>query len=282
MTPERFEKVAARFERFAASWPRLYRWTLALVGAAGLGFVGFWLLLSAALLLAVVAGLVARPNFALIKIGIPVALLCWTLVKATWVRFDRPEGIPLSRADAPAAWAELDRLRKLGRLPRVHRLLVDDQLNAAMAQTPRLGIFGWPHNDVVVGLPFMLALSPQQFGAVLAHELGHLSGQHGRTGARIHRVRATLYQAATSLKARRSALAGPFRAFLGWYGPWFQAASLALARQQEREADRFSALPAQVYLRGILLAVARELRLDGPKVARSYLERMAAGPAGGR
>jgi len=42
------------------------------------------------------------------------------------------------------------------------------------------------------------------------------------------------------------------------------------------EADRFSLLPAPVYLRGILLGIARELRLDGQKVARSYLERMSA------
>jgi hypothetical protein len=45
------------------------------------------------------------------------------------------------------------------------------------------------------------------------------------------------------------------------------------------EGDRFTLLPAPVYLRGILVAVARELRLDGQKVARSYLERMTS--AGG-
>jgi curved DNA-binding protein CbpA len=43
------------------------------------------------------------------------------------------------------------------------------------------------------------------------------------------------------------------------------------------EADRFEALPAPVYLRGILLSLSRELRLDGQKVARSYLERVSAG-----
>ena len=41
------------------------------------------------------------------------------------------------------------------------------------------------------------------------------------------------------------------------------------------EGDRYGVLPAPVYLRGILLGIARELRLDGQKVARSYLERMA-------
>jgi hypothetical protein len=44
------------------------------------------------------------------------------------------------------------------------------------------------------------------------------------------------------------------------------------------EGDRFRLLPAPVYLRGILMSLARELRLDGQKVARSYLER--AGGAG--
>ena len=46
------------------------------------------------------------------------------------------------------------------------------------------------------------------------------------------------------------------------------------------EADRYDKLPAPVYLRGILMALARELRLDGQKVARSYLELAAAGTAG--
>ena len=39
------------------------------------------------------------------------------------------------------------------------------------------------------------------------------------------------------------------------------------------EQDRFKALPATVYLRGIIMSLARELRLDGQKVARSYLDR---------
>jgi hypothetical protein len=42
------------------------------------------------------------------------------------------------------------------------------------------------------------------------------------------------------------------------------------------EADRYATLPAAVYLRGILVSLAKELRLDGPKVARSYLEQASA------
>ena len=43
------------------------------------------------------------------------------------------------------------------------------------------------------------------------------------------------------------------------------------------ESDRYDKLPVAVYLRGTLVTMAKELRLDGQKVARSYLE--AAGAA---
>jgi len=42
------------------------------------------------------------------------------------------------------------------------------------------------------------------------------------------------------------------------------------------EADRHDRLPAPVYLRGMLMSIAKELRLDGQKVARSYLDAVAA------
>jgi curved DNA-binding protein CbpA len=48
------------------------------------------------------------------------------------------------------------------------------------------------------------------------------------------------------------------------------------------EAERFEQLPVAVYLRGIVMCIARELRLDGQKVARSYLERAAGGAKSGR
>jgi cytoskeletal protein RodZ len=37
------------------------------------------------------------------------------------------------------------------------------------------------------------------------------------------------------------------------------------------EGDRYDALPAAVYLRGILMNLARELGLDGLRVSKSYL-----------
>lgn len=48
------------------------------------------------------------------------------------------------------------------------------------------------------------------------------------------------------------------------------------------EKERYKDLPALVYLRGFLMSLARELKLDPIRVSRSYLEQMAkaAGPKG--
>jgi hypothetical protein len=72
-----------------------------------------------------------------------------------------------------------------------------------------------------------------------------------------------------------------------------EARGLTVAQMAERtkvsrlhiecvEDERFDQLPVAVYLRGIVMSLARELRLDGQKVARSYLERAAGGSKAGR
>ncbi len=47
------------------------------------------------------------------------------------------------------------------------------------------------------------------------------------------------------------------------------------------EADRYRALPATVYLRGILVNLARELKLDPVRVVRSYIAVAGVGREGG-
>jgi Zn-dependent protease with chaperone function len=242
MDAARFEQVAARFERLSRASPRLYRAVVAALGLLGFGLVALVLVVMLLLLGLTVAAVVIGKNAVIgFKLAVPLGLTLWALLRAVAVKFERPQGIPLEPAAAPALFAELARIRKLGRVPRIHRVVVTPELNAAVAQTPRLGIAGWPHNDLVLGLPMMLSLSPDAFRAVLAHELGHLSGRHGRAGAWVYRVRATWMQVLGALEARRSWLGKVLLAFFRWYGPWFGAASRALAREHERAADRFAA-----------------------------------------
>lgn len=94
----------------------------------------------------------------------------------------------------------------------------------------------------------MQALSPEEFRAVLAHEFGHLSGNHGRFGGWIFRVKRTWIQAIDELERRQNSgdrrvrvaasishsMLGPF---FRWYASKLDGCAFVLSRAQEGQAD---------------------------------------------
>ncbi|MCH9673716.1 MAG: M48 family metalloprotease [Gammaproteobacteria bacterium] len=165
----------------------------------------------------------------------------WVLARALWVKFDRPAGFELQPAHYPELFAQIETLRRTLDAPRVHQVLLTGEFNAAICQTPRLGVFGWQHNTLIIGLELLLAMSPEQARAVLAHELGHLSGNHSRFAGWIYRVRASWYRIMNQLDGRDAFGVRWLARFFNWYAPRFSAYSFVLARQNEFEADAISA-----------------------------------------
>src|SRR5947207_2286838 len=175
-----------------------------------------------------------------VKLGLVVGALLLVVLRSLWVRLEPPTGEPLARPEAPAFFARLDRLVAGLHTPRVHRVLVTEDFNAAVMQLPRLGISGWYRNYLLIGLPLMQCLSGPQFEAVLAHELGHLSRGHARLGNWIYRLRRVWMRLDSALAQRPQLGSGAVRGVLHWYVPYFNACSFPLARRNEFEADASS------------------------------------------
>jgi hypothetical protein len=135
----------------------------------------------------------------------------------------------------------IEALRRSLRAPRFHHVLVTDDFNAGVVQAPRLGLFGWPRNYLLIGLPLAKGLTAEQFKAVLAHELGHLANGHGALSNWIYRQRLRWSRLTSTLEQSESRGIVLFRPFLRWYAPYFNAFSFPLARANEYEADAASA-----------------------------------------
>ncbi|OUL98658.1 M48 family metalloprotease [Variovorax sp. JS1663] len=191
-------------------------WVLASLGQGRLSFSRGWLLLFA--------------------LG-----LLWATLRALWVRLDEPEGVRLAREDAPTLFEGLDRLRAKIDGPPVHHVYLDGEFNASIRQLPRFGLFGGAVNYLSVGLPLLMALDRRRLLSVLAHEYGHLRGNHGRLSAWIYRTRLSWLKLDASLQNDSGVMAIVSQAFFRWYFPRFAARTFALARQDEYEADRVSA-----------------------------------------
>lgn len=167
--------------------------------------------------------------------------LLWATLRALWVRLEAPEGIVLEREDAPGLFESLDRIQRKIDGPPVHRVYLDSEFNASIRQLPRFGLFGGATNYLSVGLPLLMALDRRRLLSVLAHEYGHLRGNHGKLSAWIYRTRLSWLRLDANFQRDEGVMAFASQAFFRWYFPRFAAKTFALARQDEYEADRVAA-----------------------------------------
>jgi Zn-dependent protease with chaperone function len=206
----------------------------------GYGYVLLVLVALAATIALLVWLKVQGAMYGVLALVAPLLLLSNLVFHALRLPTQQPEGVRLRPSDAPELFATVERLRTELRAPRLHRILLTESEDAA-AQLPRLGLLGWYRNSLLLGLQTMQALSADEFRAVVAHELGHMSRQHGRVTAWIYRIHMTWMQLDALLAAR-----GPwgwrlFEPFVSRWWPRFDAHALALSRQQEYDADLFAA-----------------------------------------
>jgi len=242
MTQDDFESLVRRLEQEAAANPAGYRRKL-----GALAFLGYAYIAATVLLLiggaAGIVWMVTSVSHALLllgKLGWAFLVLIYVVLRAMWVRLDAPQGRPLTSTECPELFMLIESLRTKGGAPRLDRVLLTGDFNAAIVQQPRFGIFGGTRNYLMLGLPLLQSLSLLEFQAVVAHEFGHLSGAHGRFGAWIYRLRTGWARLLTALQRHGHWGAALFTRFFNWYAPLFSAYSFVQARQQEYEADRMS------------------------------------------
>ncbi len=243
MSPSQFKAIVTRLEEYAQRNPKGYRVRVALLAA--LGYLYIWAILLIALALA--AGLAylmyvrGRADYGSLKLTIALLALIWMIARSMWIKFEIPDGVPITEEKAPRLFRMIRALSERMDAPRIHTVLVTDEFNASAVQIPRLGLLGWFRNYLLIGVPLMYALTPEQFRAVVAHEFGHFARAHGRFASWVYRLNATWERLLEQLQERRHWSTGLFLRFFQWYAPYFDAYTFVLRRANEYEADRLSA-----------------------------------------
>lgn len=253
-----FTAYVARLEEFARRRPGLYRLRVFLLACLGYAFLAFIFLIALALAAAIIGGvvwifkgglarlLIHSAKF-IIMLAIPVLAFTWVMFttfvttawRLLWFRFPAPGGLKLQRGLAPRLFQLVERLKSSLNSAPIHEILVDHDFNAGVVQIPRLGLLGWHKNYLVVGLPLLQALSPDQFKAILAHEIGHISGNHSRFNVWVDSTWMTWQHLIESLEQTEEPDRYRFiLGFFNWYAPLFLAHQFALKRGMEYEADR--------------------------------------------
>ncbi|WP_373545550.1 M48 family metallopeptidase [Chamaesiphon sp.] len=148
-----------------------------------------------------------------------------------WVYSPSPSDREIQRHDFPELFSSIDELSVKLNTPKVHHVLVNYDFNAAISQISQLGWCGWQRNYLLIGLPLLQSLTPLQFTATLAHELGHLSNHDSIFTGYILRVRQIWEQ----LEIDSNLVV--FQWFFRWYEPLIKAYSFVSIRDREYAAD---------------------------------------------
>ncbi|QEI04793.1 M48 family metalloprotease [Pigmentiphaga aceris] len=177
-------------------------------------------------------------------LGVAAAVLALTLPFIGWPMLRLPfaprlpgaeNGIPLTAADAPALFHEIEQVRARLDSPVLHAVYLTEDFNASIRQHRRL--LGGTRNVLWLGLPLLEVLSADACRAILAHECAHIAGKHGRYASRVYFARLQWQEAARQLALRKGVSTGPLRLFMNWYVPRFLDASMGFARSCEYQAD---------------------------------------------
>jgi Zn-dependent protease with chaperone function len=271
MSHDSFQALVSRLEtawsgrpegllRHTVGWVALGYAALAAPVLAGLGLLAagvtlsvFYQSLAATMLAAVIA-----------LAGLALAVFVLGCLR---VRFEPPEGLVLDEKDHPELHRLLAELGDRAGGVRFHRIILDPEMNSSVVQNPRFGVFGWYRAHLVIGLPLMEALPPDELKAVLAHEIGHLTRADGKTCAWLHRTRETWERVVNRFSANGTlpVLGDFFR----WFWPRFNSRIVVLSRFSEFAADRFA---AEAVSSETLASGLRRLAILGKRADREFWE----------
>jgi Zn-dependent protease with chaperone function len=125
--------------------------------------------------------------------------------------------------------------------PPIHKIILNDDLNAGALQTGgMLSLFG-VKRTLFLGIPLLHALSLDETKAVIAHELGHFSKNHGELGHWIYRVRGKWAHYLHSTSQHDDFVDAAIRPLARRFVPRFLELSSNWSKACEFEADTYAA-----------------------------------------
>src|SRR5262245_22127613 len=166
-----------------------------------------------------------------VVVAIGVVIAFWRVVRA---RPEMPSGQPVAPDQAPQLWAMVRELAAQAKTRAPEQIMLVPEVNAAVVENARvLGLVGGERH-LYLGVPLLQGLTVGQLRAIVAHELGHYSGQHTRLSEISYRGRLAVFGTAQQLAGK----------FGGWifkmYARFYMLVESAVSRRQELEADRSS------------------------------------------
>ncbi|MCK4587090.1 MAG: hypothetical protein KAU29_07095 [Gammaproteobacteria bacterium] len=170
-----------------------------------------------------------------------IAILCmYASVRTVQLKFSHVKGLKLSKEMTPDLFDVITEVRSHFKRPSIKNIVITEKFECRIESVPRLGIPLASFNTLVIGLPMMQTLSPEEF----RYELSRCIGQHSKT---IPSLTLFVYKSHNlwsmyneSLSKYKKFGTSPLRWFFKTYSRLFEIIAAPAIRMEELEADLFA------------------------------------------
>lgn len=163
------------------------------------------------------------------------------LIRLLWVPVDPPPGSLLSPEQAPRFFRLVEKMQARISGPKLHGIVIDDQCRVTVDIVPHMGALGGDHYYLVIGLPFLQALSANQFAAMLGREYSLIAVGSGYFNARLYRLWQHWLRLQAELTDPENVLQALPARFFRWFIPNLGAHCQVLLRRHAFDADQSAA-----------------------------------------
>jgi hypothetical protein len=176
-------------------------------------------------------------------------VLTWTSIlilsgivtyRAARLRTSPPSGITLSEDKAPELFAQVRVLHARYKRPEIRRIVITARYEVDIIKTPRWALPIWSSNTMVIGLPVLQCLSPQQLDCMVARRIGQFSKRDNLLTNWHYQLRQAWQQIRTATVKYNATGIEPLRWFFAVYAPLYSNLSAHAASCDELHADSYA------------------------------------------
>jgi hypothetical protein len=172
------------------------------------------------------------------SIWLAVSLTCALITHGIFtIRFKDPEGIALPREKARLIYQKLDEIQKGVKWPRIDNVVLTRRFELNIIKTPIRGTPLWSRTTLVIGVPFMQSLSPEQFDCALTRKVLQFSKRRNIFFNWLSFLRTTWMLYPDAFKKRRNLGDQVSRWFFHFYSRFYRYLALYATQLDELHAD---------------------------------------------
>jgi len=149
-------------------------------------------------------------------------------------------GLTLAEEKAPELFKLVQRHHNYYKRPAIHRIVITANYELDIIKTPMWALPVWSTTTMIIGLPVLQSLSPQQFECVVARRIGQFSKRYNPVTNWLYQLRSIWQQYRVIYSKQKGFGIEPLKWYFTAYAPFYTTVSLYAARLDELNADTYA------------------------------------------